>query len=367
MPVYMDLHIGQGLTAKDVALAHQLDLRYQDRFHCKCLTYWIDEPRGNAYCLIEAPNKNAVYELHKSAHEQLPDEIIEVDRRVIKAFLGRIHDPEVVDYIIDQKIKVFNDPAFRVILIVQMKDEIRLSHELGKEECTSLISKANSIIRNMITKNQGVASEDEGDEIVATFISAIQATMCAIDIRFFLESEIQKLDLRIGIHAGNPVEKGEELFGSVLKFARFLCNISDNKGYISRTVRNLLECANEKSLLANPSLKSLSKADEEFVSGLIKVLSENWQNSDFEIEDCYKAMSMSKSQLYRRCVDVTGTSSNRLLRDFRLNQARHLLIDKDLNVAQTSFACGFNSPSYFTKCFQKKFGLKPHVFSGASA
>lgn len=367
MPVYMDLHIGQGLTAEDVAIAHQMDLKYQDNFNCKCLTYWIDEPRGNAYCLIEAPNKNAVYELHRKAHEQMPDEIIEVDRRVIKAFLGRIHDPEIVDYIIDQKIKVFNDPAFRVILIVQLKDEIRLSHELGKEESERLLSKANGIIRNLITKNQGVASEDEGEEIVATFISAIQATMCAIDIQNFLGSELKKLDLRIGIHAGNPVEKGEELFGSALKFARFLCNISDRKGFLSNTVKNLLECSNEKSILTNEEIKNLSKTEEDFVSDLIKVLYNNWQNSDFEIGDCYKAMSMSKSQLYRRCVDVTGTSSNRLLRDFRLNQARQLLMEKDLNVAQTAFECGFNSPSYFTKCFQKKFGLKPHVFSEVTA
>ncbi|GAA4313948.1 hypothetical protein GCM10023115_29260 [Pontixanthobacter gangjinensis] len=367
MPVYMDLHIGQGLTAEDVAMAHQLDLKHQDKFNCKCLTYWVDEPRGNAYCLIEAPDKNAVYELHKKAHEQMPDEIIEVDRRVIKAFLGRIHDPEVVDYIIDQKIKVINDPAFRVILIVQFKDRINLIHELGVKKANDLITKAEGIIRNLINRNQGVDSEDEGDEIVATFTSAIQALLCAIDIQNFLKSDIDSLGLRTGIHAGNPVEKGEELFGSTLKLSRFLCKISDgNKIYISNSVKNLLECANEKSLLVNEQVKSLSKNDEEFLTDLLKILHSNWQNSDFEIEDCYKAMSMSKSQFYRRCVEATGTSANRLLRDFRLNKAKQMLKEKDLNVAQTAFECGYNSPSYFTKCFQKKFGLRPQVFMEAT-
>ena len=103
MPLYMDLHIGQGLTSEDVAKAHQLDLAIQDDFNCNCLTYWFDETRSNVYCLIEAPNKEAVVRLHKKAHEQLPDEIIEVDKRVVKAFLGRTMDPTIVDYMIDRK------------------------------------------------------------------------------------------------------------------------------------------------------------------------------------------------------------------------------------------------------------------------
>jgi AraC-like DNA-binding protein len=364
MPVYMDLHIGQGLTSEAIAKAHQLDLQVQDKFNCNCLTYWFDEPRGNAYCLIEAPNKAAVYELHKNSHEQLPDEIIEVDRRVIKAFLGRIHDPEVVDYIIDQKIKIFNDPAFRVIIIVRMKDEILLQNELGKVRSRRQFSKANSIIRRLITKNSGIASEDNGQEIVATFTSAIQAVLCSLDIHNFLAQEIQNLDIRIGVHAGQPVETGKELFGAVLKFNKFLCDITKNDTIlISNTVKNLLLCSNNSSLLGNEKIQNLFKADEEFIAELIEVLEDNWQNSDFEMEDCYKAMSMSKSQLYRRCVETTGTSSNRLLRDFRLLKARNMLLGNELNVAQTAFECGFNSPSYFTKCFQKKFGLKPHLYS----
>ncbi|MUP44522.1 DUF4242 domain-containing protein [Gramella sp. BOM4] len=364
MPVFMDLHIGQGLTAEDVARAHQLDLKYQDRFCCKCLTYWIDEIRGNAYCLIEAPDKNAVYELHRKAHEQMPDEIIEVDKRVIKAFLGRIHDPEIVDYIIDQKIKVFNDPAFRVVLMVTRKDRISLETELGKDKSEEQLRKAEGTIRSLIEKNLGVASEEEGDELVATFDSAIQAVSCAIDIHKFLESRFPVLGIKVGIHAGNPVEKGERLFGSTIRFARFLCHSAEKEIAISNTVHHLLKSANSESVLTgNSFIQTISEDDEEFVTELLKIFEENWQNSDFQIEDCQKAMGRSKSQLYRRCTQATGVSANRLLRDFRLHRAKQLLLDKNFNIAQTAFECGFNSRSYFTKCFQKKFDLKPQRFA----
>lgn len=109
MPIFMDLHVGQGITSEDVAMAHQLDLKYQDNFNCRCLTYWVDEKMGSAYCLIETTSKESVIELHDHSHAQLPDEIIEVDRRVVKVFLGRLHEPVIADYMVDSKIKLFHD------------------------------------------------------------------------------------------------------------------------------------------------------------------------------------------------------------------------------------------------------------------
>ncbi|RLD36959.1 MAG: DUF4242 domain-containing protein, partial [Bacteroidetes bacterium] len=43
MPIYMDRHDLSGATAKDVAQAHQNDLRIQEQYGCKGLTYWFDE------------------------------------------------------------------------------------------------------------------------------------------------------------------------------------------------------------------------------------------------------------------------------------------------------------------------------------
>ena len=55
MPLFMDRHDIQGAIAEEVAQAHHSDLKIQSRHYCKALTYWYDESRGAAFCLIEAP------------------------------------------------------------------------------------------------------------------------------------------------------------------------------------------------------------------------------------------------------------------------------------------------------------------------
>src|SRR6185503_15065563 len=94
MPIYMDVHIVPGVKAKDVAEAHRKDLLHQDEHHCKCMTYWIDEERENIFCLIEAPNKDAVVEMHNKAHGLVPNKVIEVRSELVESFLGRIYDTE---------------------------------------------------------------------------------------------------------------------------------------------------------------------------------------------------------------------------------------------------------------------------------
>ena len=92
MPLFMDRHDIRGSTAKDVAQAHERDLEVQNRHFCKALTYWYDEPRGTAFCLIEAPSESAVREMHREAHGLIPNQVIEVD--VFKA----VHPTIVVKY-----------------------------------------------------------------------------------------------------------------------------------------------------------------------------------------------------------------------------------------------------------------------------
>src|SRR5688572_6404401 len=84
MPLYMDLHIIPGVKARDVAQAHVQDLLIQDEHGCTVMTYWVDEKRGNVFCLIEAPEKEAVSELHGKAHGLIPHRIIEVNNNLVE-------------------------------------------------------------------------------------------------------------------------------------------------------------------------------------------------------------------------------------------------------------------------------------------
>jgi len=139
MPIYMDRHIVPGIEAQDAAEAHRQDLKVQDKFGCRCMTYWVDEERGSAFCLIDAPDEASIKKMHDVSHGLIPNEIIQVNSNVVEAFLGRIHDPKGY-YGIDSNLKIFNDPAFRIILVSETKDIRLLQHELGKDKASKLIT-----------------------------------------------------------------------------------------------------------------------------------------------------------------------------------------------------------------------------------
>ena len=58
MPLYMDRHdLDDTVNAEHVAQIHQEDLKIEHEFGCKGLTYWFDQDRRTAFCLIKAPSK----------------------------------------------------------------------------------------------------------------------------------------------------------------------------------------------------------------------------------------------------------------------------------------------------------------------
>src|ERR1700712_1015336 len=107
MPIYMDIHQVPGAQAQDLAEAHSKDLLIQEEFQCKCITYWLDERRGSAFCLIEAPNASAVTEIHRKSHGFVPNKVIEVRNDIVESFLGRIHNPEDA-VVMDNGLKMIN-------------------------------------------------------------------------------------------------------------------------------------------------------------------------------------------------------------------------------------------------------------------
>src|SRR5688572_23740636 len=153
MPIYMDCHILPGVKARDVAEAHRRDLLIQDDHRCNCMTYWIDEKRGNVFCLIEAPTEEAVIEMHSKAHGLVPHKIIEVNGNIVESFLGRITDPE--DAAHAEGLKVFSDSSYRTLLFIQTPDPVLLQNQIGNEKAKALIQQQNEIIRNTISAFEG--------------------------------------------------------------------------------------------------------------------------------------------------------------------------------------------------------------------
>lgn len=79
MPLFMDVHtIEGGVSADDVAGAHQKDLETQGGYGVKYLRYWVDESAGKIFCLVEADSAEDANAVHREAHGLVADEIYPV-------------------------------------------------------------------------------------------------------------------------------------------------------------------------------------------------------------------------------------------------------------------------------------------------
>jgi len=361
MAIYMDVHIVPGVKARDVAEAHRMDLLHQEQFECKCMTYWIDEERENIFCLIEAPDKHAVEEMHRRAHGLVPNKIIEVSSTIVESFLGRIYDPAETETT-DDGLKIFSDPSFRFLLVSKITDPVLLQYKLGTEKVNELFNRHNDIIRKTLARYGGSEVEHRGSGFIISFTSAAKAVSCALEIEKDIPvDDASAIGFKMSINAGEPIEKSNKLFGDTIQLAGYMCAIAkSSRVIIASSVKELV--LKDHFQNGGNNFLTLAPQDETLLELLFNKLEENWQNADFDIDDYSQSMAMSKSQLYRKTISLTGLSPNLLLKEYRLEKAKELMKKQHYNIAQITFDSGFTSPSYFTKCFKKKYGLLPMAY-----
>jgi hypothetical protein len=74
MAKFMDVHSGFfGVTAEQLAEAHQRDLDIQDDEGVEYVTAWLDPEGGKVFCLATGPSREAVMRIHERAGHPTPD------------------------------------------------------------------------------------------------------------------------------------------------------------------------------------------------------------------------------------------------------------------------------------------------------
>jgi class 3 adenylate cyclase len=228
MPLYMDRHYVEGATAKTLALAHEADLAIQEKYRVKFKTYWFDEERSTAFCLIESPDKERIQQAHNEAHGNVPNEILEVDPLVVEAFLGRVKDPTPVS---PTDPEVAMDSAFRVIMFTDLKDSTLMASTLGDTKALHLLHVNNALTRTALRNYHGREVKHTGDGIMASFKMVTDALYCAMAIQIAIADHNRRhpdeaIYLRIGLNAGEPIAEDGDFFGKTVQLAARLCAIA---------------------------------------------------------------------------------------------------------------------------------------------
>jgi len=111
-----------------------------------------------------------------------------------------------------------------------------------------------------------------------------------------------------------------------------------------------------------PKDVTVTSADETFLKQAIEIVEKHMMNTDFSVEMLVKEMGFSRSTLYFKFKEITGLSSSEFIRNIRLKRAMQLLSQSDLSVKEIMYMTGFNTASYFSKCFKKQFGVRPSEY-----
>lgn len=362
MPLYMDRHdIPDEIKPEHVAQMHQEDLKVQHLYGCKGITYWCDSERHTAFCLIEAPDKEAIQNMHNHAHGALPHNIIEVDQHLVESFLGRIEDPEKSA---DTDLNIIDDPAFRTIMVLETADQLYRTED---HQLSIFTQKFHRTVANLLKHFQGTVVRENDKSYLVSFRSVTNAVLCALKIQENFKYSYPKLEnehqgLNIGLCAGVPVTDKEGIFYESVELATRMCEIVKDQIVISSAIKDLYENENRNAVIDEEHIRVLKPKEEQFLTKLVSFAEKHWKGPDFTIDNLCKVLGHSTSQTYRKVKKLTGKSPNAFLREFRLNKALDLLHRQTGNISEVAYETGFSSPAYFTRCFSETFGILPSKY-----
>ena len=103
----------------------------------------------------------------------------------------------------------------------------------------------------------------------------------------------------------------------------------------------------------------LSRKDVAFSERMKQIVNDHLTDPNLNVEFLGSALSLSRTQLFRRVKAITGKGPLDYIRERRLVRADELLRTTDMTIQQVALELCFSSPGYFTKCYKEYFGHLP--------
>ncbi len=258
-----------------------------------------------------------------------------------------------VDYELSEETK----EAFPIVLIVEDHKEVRTFIKLALQSKYRILEAENGKI---------------GMEIALSQIPDIVLS----DIRMPVQNGIQlcnalKTDERTShipvILLTASIGEEDELKGLTSgadDFVKkpFKINILEKRIANLIAVRRALRDRYRQELILKPKDIAVTPSDVLFLNRIQQILDENLSDPEFNAAVFIKKAKMSRMQLHRKLKLYTGLSASAFIRSQRLNQALNLLKTSKLSINEIAYTIGFNTPTYFMKCFKETFGSTPSEY-----
>lgn len=114
-------------------------------------------------------------------------------------------------------------------------------------------------------------------------------------------------------------------------------------------------------LILNKNI-NISSLDVEFMEKVMKIIQENYTDTNFNINHIIEKLGISRSVFYKKIKTLSNQPIHEIIMDYRLKKAKELLLTTNMNITEISSSCGFEDAAYFSKVFKKKYGISPKEF-----
>jgi len=138
-------------------------------------------------------------------------------------------------------------PSGRVtILFSDIEESTALNERIGDRAWVRLISRHDKMVRRHVKTHSGHVVKSQGDGFMVAFAQPEQAVRCSLDIQRALRRQPNTFRVRIGIHVGKSVRRGDDLFGRNVAMAARVANEADGgEVLVSEVVRDALSDADD--------------------------------------------------------------------------------------------------------------------------
>lgn len=119
-----------------------------------------------------------------------------------------------------------------------------------------------------------------------------------------------------------------------------------------------------RHLTTSSAMDDTTAPTDPFMASAYVKIEEELDNYRFSVEDLASHLAVSSRTLNRTMQKLTGFTTIDVIRKYRLKRSIGFL-KSGHTVSETAYRVGFDSPSYFSKCFKEAFSCSPSTYSRA--
>jgi ligand-binding sensor domain-containing protein/signal transduction histidine kinase/DNA-binding response OmpR family regulator len=274
----------------------------------------------------------------------------------LEQYTAQLNTPEIIHEDDINDIEITTD-KLTILLVEDHKVLRNFMKNLLKEEYNIICAENGEIGMNKALKyvpdlivSDVIMPKMVGTELCAKIKENIKTSHIPVILLTSRSSLIYKIE---GLESG-----ADDYISKPFDLAEFKLRI---KNLLESTQRLKTKFSAEDNF--SPSEITVSSLDEQLLKKAFKIVEENISNEQFDIPFFCSELGVSRTMLFTKIKAWTNFTPNDFINEIRMKRAAQLLELNKLNISQISYKVGFNNPKYFSKCFQKKYGVTPTEYS----